>query len=82
MEIAMYYTIQRLEAHIKNLEKKQFMDAALTNNAAIANSELVKKKEIELKHKLHIKQNLRNVVKVADDRRFQDFDQYFSVLSK
>lgn len=41
---------------------------------------VIKRKELDLKHKLHVKQNLRNVMKVADDQRFNNMDEYFTTM--
>ena len=41
---------------------------------------VIKRKESDLKHKLHVKQNLRNVMKVANDQRFSSMDEYFKIM--
>ncbi len=52
MEIAMYYTIQKIESQIKILKAREAVKAQ--NESSI---QMIKKKELELKEKLNIKQN-------------------------
>lgn len=41
---------------------------------------VIKRKESDLKHKLHVKQNLKNVMRIADDQRFSSMDDYFKIM--
>jgi hypothetical protein len=57
MEIAMYYTLQKLEGHIQSLESRgtdenKNLPFEIQDTAA---NEMIRSKEQELKHKLHIK---------------------------
>ena len=54
MEIAMYYTIQKLEVHMKGLEQNQ-LPKFVVNVQEQSTSDMIKRKELDLKHKLNIK---------------------------
>ena len=55
MEIAMYYTIQKLEVYIKNLEAETEDELPQFVFKTDNTQDLIKNKELDLKHKLQIK---------------------------
>ena len=50
----MYYTIQKLEVHMKGLEQNQ-LPKFVVNVQEQSTSDMIKRKELDLKHKLNIK---------------------------
>ena len=65
---------------IEKYKKPSDTRAMVPKESAKKLKDLINEKEEDLKHKLKIKQNLRKLMSVARDSRFDNFDEYLRVV--